>query len=178
MENSAKQRRCSFIISKDIKRACEEQRLKNLQKMYSERWHENETSIVIKMLDRSMKDNDHETTIELKRTLLELERRPDIRSGENSPESLNQPELSKNYSFISITGGSESPKKFSKSDVNLFSPKEAEYLDKVIMQNTKQYDKQLTIMLIGNQGVGKTSLMNAWLGLKDKRISQHSIGYA
>jgi polynucleotide 5'-kinase involved in rRNA processing len=175
-DNSARQRRCSFITSKDIERVCEEQRLKQLQKIYSERWHENETSIVIKMLDRSMRDNDHETTIELKRTLLELERRSGVRSAESSPENLSQPELSRNYSF-SIIRGSESPKKFSRSDGTLFSPKEMEYLDKAIMQNTKQYDNQLTIMLIGNQEVGKTSLMNAWLGLKWQGIPQHTIGY-
>lgn len=153
----------------------EEQRLKTIQKLYSELWHENETSIVIKMLDRSMKDNDHETTIELQRTLLDLERSSSLRSGDSSPENLKQSEVSRAHSF-SMTKGSESPKKLSQSDASLFSPTEAEYLEKAIMQNTKQYDDQITIMLIGNQDVGKTSLMNMWLGLRCPKKLQHTLG--
>lgn len=173
-EKSSRNRRCSFVISKDIEKVREEERLKAIQKLYSELWHENETSIVIKMLDRSMKDNDHKTTVELQRTLLELERSSSLRSGDSSPGSLKQSEQSRAHSF-NMTKESE-PQKNSRSDASLFSPTEVEYLEKAIMQNTKQYDDQITIMLIGNQEVGKTSLMNMWLGLKSSKKLQHTIG--
>jgi len=116
------------------------------------------------MLDQSMKDQNHQSTIELKRTLLELEQRTDTRSKEESHS----------WHSSSVTKESESLWNDSKSDC--FSATEKEYLDKAIMQNTKQYDKQFTIMLIGSQEVGKTSLMNSWLGLSNKGASQHTIG--
>eukprot|EP00826_Nyctotherus_ovalis_P025360 TRINITY_DN1964_c0_g1_i2.p2 TRINITY_DN1964_c0_g1~~TRINITY_DN1964_c0_g1_i2.p2 ORF type:complete len:141 (+),score=23.29 TRINITY_DN1964_c0_g1_i2:438-860(+) len=128
------------------------------------------------MLSQSMKENDHKSILELKRSLLELERRSEMKDGEGSPEDPKQSEASFRAHSFSATRASESPKKNSKSDVSIFSATEREYLEKAIMQNTKQYDEQLTIMLIGNRGVGKTCLMNSWLG-SSSIVPKHTIGY-
>eukprot|EP00826_Nyctotherus_ovalis_P002159 TRINITY_DN10409_c0_g1_i8.p3 TRINITY_DN10409_c0_g1~~TRINITY_DN10409_c0_g1_i8.p3 ORF type:complete len:113 (+),score=37.17 TRINITY_DN10409_c0_g1_i8:78-416(+) len=109
------------------------------------------------------------------RDRLQLERKADPRNDEDSPTSAKHPSSLGVHSF-GVMNKSELPKKQCKSDASLFSPKEAEYLEKAIMQNTKQYDDQITIMLIGDQGVGKTSLMNSWLGLSIPKVSQHTLG--
>ncbi len=143
-------------------------KLKSLQKRYAEVWQENETSIVIKMLTQSMKDQDHSRTLELQRSLLELERKSDVLSDEESPidfknlpEPLRHQPKSKSVTVSPTFGPSPSPSCFSDDQ---FSPKELEYLKKAVQQNTKQYDLQINITLVGNSGCGKTSLMNAWLG--------------
>ena len=58
-----------------------------------------------------------------------------------------------------------------------FSVKETEYLEKVMIQNTRQYDATLNVMIIGDTGVGKTSLMNAWLNSENPLMTKHTIGY-
>lgn len=179
IEDSSKNRFSSFAIAKDREHAYEERKLKAIQKMYSEQWLENETSIVIKRLDQSMKEKDYESTMELKRTLLELERRADLRTDEESPENFKHPEALSSFQTHSfnVMEQVDLHKKASKSDASAFSATEKEYLEKAIMQNTKQYDEQLTIMLIGSQEVGKTSLINSWFGLSNSRTCQHTIGY-
>ena len=164
------------MITKEWKKIEEERRLKKIQKMYSEVWHENETSIVIKMLDQSMKENDQDRVIELQKSLLELERKSDIRSEETTPKNIKNFDqlILKRTQSEKIIYENLSPKR---SEAILFSPVEEEYLKKAIKQNTKQYDEKINIMIIGNQDVGKTSLMNSWLGSKVLGKPKHTIGY-
>lgn len=172
-------RRYSVVITKEWEREQELEKLKEIQKINSEIWHENETSIVIKMLDQSMKENDSNRTLELEKSLLELERNSELRSDEESPtnhlpsaELL--PERVRSFTELPYL---ESYKEETKSEENPFSQTEAEYLKKAIMQNTRQYDDQITIMLIGDEGVGKTCMMNSWLGLVNPFKTKHTLGY-
>lgn len=157
----------------------ENRQLNKIRKMYAEIWHENETSIIIKMLNQSIKVNDQERTIELQKSLLNLERKSDMINDEESP---NSPEvfdelLLKRAQSLNILETKENKKKKYKSNENPFSPLETKYLEKVIMQNTKLYDEQITIMIIGDQEVGKTSLMNSWLGYENFNMTKHTVGY-
>eukprot|EP00826_Nyctotherus_ovalis_P000813 TRINITY_DN1004_c0_g1_i1.p1 TRINITY_DN1004_c0_g1~~TRINITY_DN1004_c0_g1_i1.p1 ORF type:complete len:187 (+),score=48.87 TRINITY_DN1004_c0_g1_i1:435-995(+) len=143
--------------------------------MYNEIWHENEVSIVIKMLDQSMKEKDKERTIELERSLLELERKADTRTDEAS-STLGGPLPSKVQSFGSASA-EEAKRAHTRSETSPFSLVEEEYLRKAILQNTKQYDEQITVMLVGNCDTGKTRLMNSWLGLSNAYKAKHTLGY-
>jgi len=157
-----------------------------LHKKYAEAWHENETNIVIKMLAQSMKEQDRSRTVELQRSLLELEKKSDLPSDEESPMPVDFREIkliSDCYSSpiksrscpLSVDSGS--PKDSVCSEGSPFSLKEEEYLRKAIMQNTKQYDMQINFMVIGNTGTGKTSLINSWLGSITPMQTKPTKGY-
>lgn len=150
----------------------EQKKLKEIQRMYNETWQENEVSIVIKMLDQSMKENNTERIIELEKCLLELERKSDMQTNEGSPSI--KPISSNIHSFAAVESFNGSPRSVNSP----FSLDEEEYLQKAIIQNTKQYDEQITIMLIGDKETGKTSLMNSWLGLPNPSKTQRTLGYS
>lgn len=137
-----------------------ERRFTATQRKYAEVWQENETSIVIKMLDQSMKERDAPRTMKLQRSLLRLEGRAQNVECEGLIGLL--PKCVQNFTLaVDVCAGSESV------EGGQFTLKETEYLEKAILQNTKQYDHKLNVLLIGDAGVGKTSLMNVWLGVKD-----------
>ncbi|MDR3546656.1 MAG: hypothetical protein P4M11_00005 [Candidatus Pacebacteria bacterium] len=155
-------------------------KLKNLKKKYAETWQENETSIVLKMLGKSVKERDEGKIQELERYLLTLEHKSDSSSSgeeESSPTSLKQATSlveARSKSFLS-PHGSESGES-SLTDPGNFSPSELAYLKKAIRQNTKQYDMQINIMIVGNTFTGKTSLMSAMLGEKGPQLSRPTLG--
>lgn len=147
------------------------------QRKYAEVWHENETSIVIKMLNQSMKEHDKLRTVELQKSLLELEGKTESYENAESPVSSKElirllPKELHSFALALELCTSLQPTK----SEGPFTVKETEYLEKVIRQNTKQYDSSLNIMIIGDSEVGKTSLMNSWLGVKNPLATRHTFG--
>jgi len=162
------------VITREIQKVNEQKRLKEIQRMYNETWQENKVSIVIKMLDKSMKENDTERIIELEKCLLELERKSDVQI--NKESSIIKP-VSSNVQSSGIENLVELSNEPARNGDSPFSLDEEEYLQKAIMQNTKQYDEQITIMLIGDKKTGKTSLMNSWVGVSNPSRTEHTLGY-
>ena len=153
-----------------------------IKKRYAEVWQENETSIVIKMLDQSMKNRDQEKIHELKRSLLDLERKSenapsDDEWSNSSPTCKSDcfPSRSKSFTTSHLSGSTSETLAEMRAS---FSHREEEYLEKAMRQNTKQYDSQVNVMIIGNSVTGKTSLMNAMLGIKSSSQTKPTIGYA
>ena len=141
-------------------------------------WQENETSIIIKMLDRSMKERDQPRTLELQKSLLELERKSDTPTDELDLKQLGSIPIQCKSKSLTLESSVSSPSELTThSDGSPFSPKEREYLKKAMLQNTKQYDAQLNITILGGSGTGKTSLMNAWLGSTSPEKTKPTIGY-
>lgn len=115
-------------------------------------------------MDEAIKSNDEERIKELKQSLLEVESKPgDRHSAKSSPGSSPTMNPSSFHSDMSLQTKS------------LFSQEEEIYLEKAIKQNTKQYDFQVNIMIVGNSNTGKTSLINAMMG-KVGRHTEPTIG--
>lgn len=152
-------------------------------------WQENETSIVLKMLDNSMKCKDRSRFNALQRSLLEIERKankvtPEPGEEENDLSLLPPAELPftmpssamsedsrnslGNLGNIAASGSTE--------PTTNFSPAEQEYLEKAIKQNVKQYDAQINIMIVGNGFTGKTSVTTAIIGSKFELHTPRSTG--
>ena len=166
-------------MSKEMEEEREKMKLESIQKKYSQVWHENETSIIIKMLDQSIRENDKERIIELQKSLLKLEYDSNVKTHEGSPVFMRKiPQvIPKRTQSSKAVNQLRYPRKSSKTQTSQFSVFEEEYLKKAIMQNTKQYDEQINIMIVGNKGVGKSSLMNAWQNLENPLKTEHTIGY-
>ena len=123
------------------------------------------------MLDQSIKGKDQIRINELQRSLLELQRETDSFT---CKEFLNNDEFEEtetgNKSFSLISND------YNYHEEIAFTEKETEYLKKVIKQNIKQYDEQINIVILGNKGVGKTSLMNSMLKSNNPLKTKHTIG--
>ncbi len=176
------------------KQPLQDKKLAKLMKSHAEVWQENETSIVLKMLDDSVRTKDSSRMTALQRSLLEIERTPGRtfleKSTSASPEDdlpmlppsefslgptemiLEEPELdpgSRNVQpSASTTGGSTAER---------FSQAEQEYLQKAIKQNVKQHDVQLNITIVGNGMTGKTSVTTALVGSKFDLNTPRSTGF-
>ena len=143
----------------------------------AETWQENETHIVLKMINESLKVKDYKKVNELQRSLLNLERRPET-SSNSKEEELTSPTPSENSSpRQSLLHESTSDSlieqaiikdegETGKNELADFSPIECVYLEKAMQQNTKQYELNVNIMLVGSQSCGKTTLMYSLLGKK------------
>ncbi len=171
--------------------------MKSIKKRYAETWQENETSIVLKMLGQSVKENDQGRVQELERYLLDLERKSDGSecNGRNSAPSSAELEA---VSELVLTKSGQKSKSVSSAQIPFplalgrqdssssgetsltesasFSPVEVEYLKKAIRQNTKQYDMQINIMIVGDTLTGKTSLMRALLGDSHPSKTKPTVG--
>ena len=148
----------------------------SVQKKQAEVWHENETLIVIKMLDQSVKSKDEETILELQKSLLKLEGKEKASLAKREDSQLLEL-LPKRIRQLALNLGLYFHKGSLKTKVAPFSVRETEYLEKAMMQNTRQYDAQITIMMTGDAKVGKTSLMNTWLGVENSFVTKETIGY-
>lgn len=151
----------------------------------AEVWQQNETSIVLKMLENSLRSQDIISIQALKRYLLGLEHKS-YKDNQLLDDSLSlafqtnaspnrkmifTQELAQNNtcdsSFCSKTSGSSPSLRSNENCQSLeLSPLEEEYLEKAIKQNIKQYDHQINITIIGNERTGKTSLMQRFTGLQ------------
>ncbi len=136
------------------------------------------------MLRESMGSNDDERTQALQRSLLELERKSDKDPDEGAlPQSepagllhLPMKRKSKSFSPATARASSTSPEANSHNSA-CFSPVEAEYLNKAMKQNLKQYDMQISLMIVGNSGTGKTQLLHSMLGLDCPGKLRPTTGY-
>jgi hypothetical protein len=160
-------------------------KMKTIRKKYAENWQENETSIVLKMLDQAMKDKDAEKMTELKRSLLEIERKSveEVSEVESPPfngigagEKGIEPKIRGRVS-MTPTQASKSFVESFESECKSFSLFESEYLQKVLLQNTKQFEAQIIVTLIGSAISGKTSLMNSLLGFPEAIKTKPTKGY-
>jgi len=157
-----------------------------MKKQLAETWQENETQIIIKSMNESLKLKDYEKVKELKRSLLNLERRSEHNEenkegDEVSSISINSynspaPSLDKPSTRDTLREFPMLNEEHSKDQTNEFSPIENNYLEKVIQQNVRCQDLKLTIMLLGYKGAGKTTLMNAILNGKCQNDTQPTHG--
>ncbi len=136
------------------------------------------------MLGESIRNRDEERTAELKRSLLDVERRSDRATTNEDEQQPHSPLLRatdipicKSKSFTSglplFPAGSEDG---SPTGSLGFSPTEAQYLEKAIMQNTKRYDVQVNVMIVGNANTGKTCLMHTLLGSAFPTLAKPTTG--
>lgn len=139
-----------------------------------ETWQENETSIVLKMLDDSIKTKDNTRVNALQRSLLELERQTYIKEPD-SAFMLPPPQLPPQFTPLELSSDPITTYSFPEAN-SPFSPKELEYLNKAIEQNVKQYEKFVKIIIVGNNRTGKTSLMNCLIGSKFQADTPNSVG--
>ena len=159
-----------------------------IRKSHAEVWQENETSIILKMLSDSLRSHDSDRTEELKRSLLELDRKSDKDSFNEDDAALNSFQLpvaaikrgnsASNIELMPYSPKSlpDSPASAEEKKSNSFSPQDKAYIEKAIKQNTKQHDMQVSIMLVGGARTGKTSLMNALAGLHFKEHTPCTVG--
>ena len=159
----------------------ERKRLESIKKKYAEQWQENETSIVIKMLHESILSNDDERVQALQRSLLDLERKSDKDMDDDGlPNSLPSdciPIKAKSFTSSALSHHTGSTGESAPNDLLCFSPTEADYLNKAMQQNMKQYEAQINVMVVGNSMTGKTSLMHSMLGQKVPLQLRHTTGY-
>ncbi len=136
-------------------------------------WQENETSIVLKMLDNSLRSKDRSRLTELQRSLLDIERKPEKTPAEEELAPLPSAEVP-----FTLGPPAQEPSRNSGSTAETsFSPAEQEYLEKAIKQNVKQYDAQINIVIVGNGFTGKTSVTTAIVGSKFELNTPRSTGY-
>ena len=136
------------------------------------------------MLHQSLISNDDERTQELQRSLLDLERKSEKDLDDDGlPKSVpaQLPRTASTLKSKSCTAvGLEHPEEAgetSSPEALCFSPVEVEYLDKAMRQNMKQYDMQISLMIVGNSLVGKTTLMHSMLGIKPLLQLRPTTGY-
>ncbi len=132
------------------------------------------------MINESLKAGDYEKVKELKRSLLNLEKRssdpvqggaskkdeedhisPTASENSSAPQSLDKTSTRdslKEFTLIHEAGGSP------RNEPAEFSPVENRYLEKAIKQNVRQHDLKVCLMLLGGKATGKTTLMHAFLG--------------
>ena len=152
-----------------------------IRKKYAEEWQENETSIIIKMLNQSIKNKEHDKVAELKRSLLELERKSEKATSDEDPSFSPPQDLDlvryKSKSFSGIALRQSGSERSETSQVTHFSASEATYLERAVQQNTKQHDALINVMILGSSSSGKTSLMHALLGQKCPSQVKPTNGY-
>ena len=134
-----------------------------LNKDEAQMWEENELGLVLKALTESIRNKDKERETALKQSLLTLgkksstnpfgieencyipQRSKTMHARFSSPSKLNS-----NNSEITVSTSAD-------------SVEEKKYLEKIIEQNTKQYDLQIMLMLVGDSDTGKSCLLNKFI---------------
>ena len=128
------------------------------------------------MLTESLKTNDKERIELLKRALLEIEQKSvksavDKESTSSSPLAKPVSESSTNCSPLLF------PEKMLQ-EPDHFTLEESQYLEKAIAQNAANFDRKVKIMIVGDQGTCKTSLMNTILGVQNPLNTVPTHGYS
>ena len=152
-------------------------------------WQENEMGIVIKAINTAICSGDAKEKPRiklLKQSLLQLETENTEHQITNIPEnyyfpSPNSPHSLNSPGLISY-GGSKSTAISDDIDNHgggaiKFTHGEKMQLKNIIMQNTKTYDLQMNILLIGDSLVGKTSFMNKFVNNSFETQTTTTLGY-
>ena len=169
----------------------------------AEMWQENEMGIVIKAISSAIlsKDIREQPRIEvLKKNLLDLEKEemmedkitnieencyiPDLlfeASDDEKRKDVDKGSLSPERTLEFIrSGGSKSTnvsEDYQFGDTIKFSQNEEIKIQAILSQNTRSYDVQISILVMGDARTGKTSLMNKFIENKFLPITPETFGY-
>ena len=128
-----------------------------------QRWDENEYTAVFKAMNEAILTNDQQRFVELKQELVELEKR--AYENQNSDDNKSSDEDNNIFTY-SIP---------SKSTPLLQIDYDAK-VNELIKCNTKQYDKRVSILLLGEHLSGK-SLISHIFAERAVRPYQETYGY-
>jgi hypothetical protein len=114
-----------------------------------EKWVEGEYTATLKALEKAYNDNNTSAANSLQKAILDLERR----SSAETSEEIN--ETTPSQQTIATYPSEESDCQY--------SPSEKSKLEKILLQNIKQYDHLLNVMLIGESKTGKSSFIHTFI---------------
>lgn len=154
-----------------------------LHRTHAEVWQENETSIVLKQLDDSLRHKDSSRFHALQKSLLEIERRSDKDQSSSSdfddfslcPMEPQRRESAASVQSLPVPLGETMELMTGRGEE--FSASEKQYLEKAIRQNVKQYDVQFNVLFVGDSQTGKTSIMRTMIDPKFASSTPRSTGY-
>ena len=114
-----------------------------------EKWVEGEYTATLKALEQAYNENNTIAANSLHKAILDLERR----SSSETSEEIN--ETTPIQQLITTNASEESNCQY--------SPSEKSKLEKILLQNIKQYDLLLNVMLIGESKSGKSSFIHTFI---------------
>ena len=112
-----------------------------------EKWVEGEYTATLKALEKAYNDNNTIAASTLQKAILDLERR-------SSAEICEE---------IYDTSPSSPPIYTNEEREAQYSPTEKRKLEKILLQNIKQYDHLLNVMIIGESKTGKSTFIHSFI---------------
>ena len=129
-------------------------------------------------MNQAFKGGDQERFRELKLFLLKLERCStkneieDLDVGTTDEISPQKPQIENSYLN---TKSNQVP--INDTKIPPFSDKDEIYLEKVVQQNVKKYDKSVNVIIVGPKSSGKTTLMRALLNIETPISVEETHGF-